>query len=263
MADSLPVPSNVRLQLERLVSGFQTILQSNLRGVYLHGSLAMDCFNPALSDIDLLVRVRGELAPDDERRLIALLLEISSHPAPIELSVLSDADLSPWRYPTPYTMHFSEDWRASSDHGHGQPADRLDPDLAAHITVLRARGVLLSGEEIESVFPEVPASDFVDSLLRDVSWARQRISSQPVYAVLNLPRVLRYLIDGSVISKREAGEWALGRMSGGEDRSVLDAALRYYRGDADSFQRSTEEVHRYLVRIEADIEQRLRDGIHR
>ena len=262
MAESLPVPSDVRWQLERLVSSLQSILRSSFRGIYLHGSLAMDCFNPALSDIDLLVRVRRELVPDDERRLIELLLELSSHPAPIELSVLSDADLFPWRYPTPYTMHFSEDWRARFEHGHGQPLDRLDPDLAAHITVLRARGVVLSGEEVESVFPEVPASDYLDSLLRDVSWARERISSQPVYAVLNLPRVLRYLIDGSVILKREAGEWALGRVSG-EDRSVLDAALRYYRGDSDSFACSSEDVRRYLVRIEADIEQRLQDDRRR
>jgi hypothetical protein len=36
-----------------LLATLQDILKENLVGMYLHGSLAMDCFNPARSDIDL------------------------------------------------------------------------------------------------------------------------------------------------------------------------------------------------------------------
>jgi hypothetical protein len=256
---SLPVRSDISGQLERLNADLQTILRSNLRGVYLHGSLAMDCFNPGLSDLDLLVRVRNGLSPDDERRLIELFMEVSGKPSPVEVSVLSDADLFPWRYPTPYSMHFSEDWRSRLECGQGQPDDRRDPDLAAHITVLRTRGIVLSGEEIASMFPEVPADDYLDSLLRDVDWARERASIQPVYAVLNLPRVLRFLTDGAVISKCEAGEWAMGQVQVPcDDQPVLDAALRYYRGESESFECDPEDVRRCVTRLEAAIQQRVR-----
>jgi predicted nucleotidyltransferase len=37
------------------VSKLSEMLGSNLVGVYLHGSLAMGCFNPHASDIDVLV----------------------------------------------------------------------------------------------------------------------------------------------------------------------------------------------------------------
>ena len=37
------------------VARFQNILKENLVGVYLHGSAVMGCFNPAKSDIDLIV----------------------------------------------------------------------------------------------------------------------------------------------------------------------------------------------------------------
>jgi streptomycin 3"-adenylyltransferase len=50
-------PRSVDEQVDRLVAGFRDILGDNLHGIYLHGSLALGCFNPARSDIDVLVVV--------------------------------------------------------------------------------------------------------------------------------------------------------------------------------------------------------------
>ena len=41
--------------LDQAVDLFKEELGSHLVGVYLHGSLAMGCFNPEASDVDLLV----------------------------------------------------------------------------------------------------------------------------------------------------------------------------------------------------------------
>jgi len=41
--------------LESFVERNKEILEDSLVGIYLHGSAAMGCFNPAKSDIDLLV----------------------------------------------------------------------------------------------------------------------------------------------------------------------------------------------------------------
>ena len=46
----------------------------NLVGIYLHGSLAMESFNPVSSDVDLLVVVRDRLSRDEKIALGERLL---------------------------------------------------------------------------------------------------------------------------------------------------------------------------------------------
>ena len=46
--------------LNRFTSESKRIIGDDLAGIYLHGSLAMDCFNPDRSDIDLIV-VTGDV----------------------------------------------------------------------------------------------------------------------------------------------------------------------------------------------------------
>ena len=82
-------------------------------------------------------------------------------------------------------------------------------DLAAHITVTRARGRCLYGRPIAEVFSPVPDSDYLSSILEDISAAETEINDNPIYHVLNLCRVLAWLREGRVLSKREGGEWAL------------------------------------------------------
>lgn len=41
--------------ISTFVDSTKDILGENLVGVYLHGSLAMGCFNPQRSDIDLII----------------------------------------------------------------------------------------------------------------------------------------------------------------------------------------------------------------
>ena len=53
-------PSNIHEQIEKLLADLKATLSGNLVGIYLHGSLAMGCFNPERSDIDLLaITLRG------------------------------------------------------------------------------------------------------------------------------------------------------------------------------------------------------------
>jgi predicted nucleotidyltransferase len=251
--------ASLREQLDAVVVAFLDVLESRLTGVYLHGSLAMGCFNADLSDIDLLVRVRGPFEQRTRRRIVSLLLELSGRPSPIELSILSDADLFPWSYPTPYTFHFSEDWRQRFEAGDDQPAERLDPDLAAHITVLHARGLTLFGEPLVRAFPGVPREHFRDSLFRDHDWALERLNTNPVYAILNTLRLLRYLADGAITSKCEAGEWALNTLPV-EVHQPIDIALAWYRGRKATFDLSRDEIEQFVVETSSLIRLRASGG---
>jgi streptomycin 3"-adenylyltransferase len=214
--DNAPVV--VRAQVNELVAGLRAVLGAGLVGVYLHGSLAMGSFTLERSDIDVLAVTAEPLTADERRALATVLLRVSNAPRPIEISVLSRGDLHPWRYPPPYQFHYSEDWRdrtrtalAADDPTawDSPPEPPTDPDLAAHITVTRARGIVLAGEPIAAVFPLVPPADYRAAIVDDFAWAYARREADPVYFVLNTCRVLATVHDGQVRSKVEGAAWAL------------------------------------------------------
>ncbi len=234
-------PPDVRRQIKRFTAGLQACLADNLTGVYLHGSLAMACFNPARSDVDLLVVARQAMSVETKRDLAGLLLGASRCPSPIEMSCLSYADLAPWRYPTPFDFHYSEDWREAyvrdldGDGWKGWNAvRRCDEDLAAHITITRRRGVCLYGPPVGEVFPAVPRRDYLASVLGDVlspEFGLDAVANNPVYVVLNACRTLAYLRTGEIQSKGEGGVWALQALPG-RFQPTLAAALAAYRDSA-------------------------------
>ncbi len=250
-------PRPTRAQVERCVASVQALLADALIGVYLHGSLAMGCFNPTGSDLDLLVVTRRGLSLTAKRDLAELLLRISAAPHPIEISFLAWAQLHPWRYPTPFDFHYSEDWRAATAEALANgawrswnDAERCDPDLAAHVTIMRARGICLWGAAIADVFPEVPPQHYRASIVEDLFWAQARIDENATYAVLNACRVLWHLRERRISSKEEAGCWAASALPP-EHRAVIEQALAAYRGDSPAGSVDIAAARR-LVRYIAD-----------
>lgn len=67
-------PPAVRAQVEQLIQGVRAILASELEGAYLHGSLAMGCFNPERSDLDFLFVTREGMPVEVKRRLARRVL---------------------------------------------------------------------------------------------------------------------------------------------------------------------------------------------
>ncbi|WP_336215563.1 aminoglycoside adenylyltransferase domain-containing protein [Nonomuraea sp. LPB2021202275-12-8] len=73
------------------------------------------------------------------------------------------------------------------DHG----TTRSDPDLAAHITVARRRGVTLLGPPAAAVFAPVPHTDYLAAILDDLAQVLDGgLQESPCYGVLNACRVL-------------------------------------------------------------------------
>ena len=229
-------------QLDQLTRFLCENEQNNLIGVYLHGSLAMGCFQPGGSDLDVLVLLEHSPTPDHRRRWAELLLQISDAPSPIEISFLHRSQYSPWLHPTPYDFHFSKDWRAQMENqlaaGDGyawEEAEGTDVDLAAHFTVARRRGVRLCGELIGAALPDVPWMDYWDSISRDVLWAYQRGADNPIYLVLNCCRVWAAADEQLVLSKAEGAVWAEQRLPPAQVE-IVAAALALYTGQATAQQ---------------------------
>jgi len=200
--------------LQQSVELFMEEAGDNLVGVYLHGSMAMGCFNPKKSDLDLLVVLRHPESADCYRRITKRLIEIESilpkGAGGIELSVLLEDYLSNITYPTPFELHYSafhrEKYRADDQYLCG---GFEDPDLPAHIMISYYRGITLYGQPIKKVFEPVDNIYYVQSILRDVKDATENIIQNPVYYTLNLCRVLLFLKEEQISSKQEGGEWGI------------------------------------------------------
>ncbi|MBR6295562.1 MAG: DUF4111 domain-containing protein [Treponema sp.] len=244
--NALGLPENVVGILSRFVDGAREILEANLLGVYLHGSASMGCFNPKLSDLDLLVGVR-ESPPDFTKRcfmdMILSLHEdfcrgsgrLKGHSG-IEMSVVLQKDCKPFAFPTPFDLHFSamhENWYRENPADYVQKMKGCDVDLAAHFMITKKRGVCLYGMKIDDFFADVPPENYLESIMDDVCGAEEEISGNTCYLVLNLSRVLAFKKEGLVLSKREGGEWALKNLPP-DFAPLLESALEEYRGDSFS-----------------------------
>ena len=178
---------------ENFTKECKKILGDNLVGVYLHGSAVMGCFNPEKSDVDLLVVVNEEPTDTVKCAFLDMVVSLNENgPAKgIEMSVVRRGVCKPFVYPTPFELHFSKmhlDWYRSNPEDYIAKMKGTDRDLAAHITVIRARGVCLCGAPIDEVFGEVPKQDYIDSLWHD-------IAEDTMYLTLNLVRVLAWQQD--------------------------------------------------------------------
>ena len=220
---------------EAFTARSRAILGDNLAGVYLHGSAVMGCFNEKKSDIDLLTVVNGGVPDGVKRAYMDMVVGLNAL-APqkgIEMSVVRRDVCKPFVYPTPFELHFSNGhlaWYEKDPADYIAKMNGVDWDLAAHFTVLRARGKRLFGEEIEDVFGEVEREYYIDSIWRDIEGAEEDIAEDPTYIALNLCRVLARVRDGLILSKREGGQWGLAHLP---DRwhGLLRDALRAYESD--------------------------------
>jgi hypothetical protein len=237
-------------QVERLVDELRGALGANLVGIYLHGSLALGCFTPERSDIDVLVVTERPLSDEQRTNVVKIASDSSGHPNALELSSLAREHLDPWRHPTPYDLHFSKSYVPAD-------AEPTDPDLAAHVSVTRRAGVALHGPPPELVFPPVPGEHYRDALMRDLHWTLEKHPSD-LYGALSPLRVWAGIAEPEVVhTKESAATWALERVPSAQ-RPVLLHALAMYRGERED-DLDPEAVRALALFVAARVEE-LRDA---
>lgn len=226
---------DVRQYLVRVAAHLGEVLDDNLAGLYVHGSLASGAFHRERSDIDLLAVTKAKLSPAMRESVAHTLVRLSdARPTPgdIEVSVIQERYARAFEHPMPYEVHYSTAWhepirRRQFDFR----VDRTNADLAANIVDVRERGVTLYGPPPSTMFGPVPWHAFIGALQADFDWTRAHVADMPVYAVLSACRVLNGTTSHTVhaMNKDEAAVWALEtvpRMY----HSIINDALQLYRG---------------------------------
>lgn len=200
--------------LQQIKISYQKILNDRLVGIYVHGSIAFECFNWSKSDIDFLVVVSHAPSLQEKEVLIRVLLELDAQcpPKGLEMSIVLECVCNSFQYPTPFELHFSNAHKekCTADlEKYCLTMNGVDRDLAAHFTVIRKVGITLYGKNISDVFSDIPKDDYIDSIKSDIDDAINEIDKNPVYIILNLCRVLAYIRDDVVISKEQGGKWGV------------------------------------------------------
>jgi len=219
--------------IDKFSAKCEEVFNSHLTGVYLHGSMAMDCFNPGKSDIDLMIIVENNIANSQKIKFMDDVMKLNEQ-GPVkglEFSIVQRKYCHPFVYPTPFELHFSQMHIKQYKRNPIKYMENMkgkDKDLAAHFTMINHCGIVLHGEPVKDVFGKVPIKDYVDSIWRDIKNAREDIVNEPIYMVLNLCRVLAFLEDGLYLSKQRGGEWGLTHISK-KYYSLISEALNCYK----------------------------------
>lgn len=195
----------------------KSIIGNDLTGIYLHGSLAMRCFNPEKSDIDLIVVIEEDITDVQKIEFMHHLVALNEKaPAKgFEISIVKREYCRSFVYPTPFELHFSPvhlQWFRDNPENYVKNMKGMDEDLAAHFTIINKYGIVLYGEAIINVFGEVPRKRYIESIWHDVKDAREHIVNDPIYTILNMCRVLAFLKEDLYLSKLQGGEWGIAHL---------------------------------------------------
>lgn len=218
--------------LDEFITITKDIIKEQLTGIYLHGSLAMECFNPEKSDIDLIVVIEEAISDKQKMEFMKQVVRLNEQaPAKgLEISIVKRDYCSPFVYPTPFELHFSPmhlKWFCDNPQNYVENMKGTDKDLAAHFTLINQYGIVLYGEEIENVFSKVPQENYADSICGDIEAAAEDIIEQPIYITLNLCRVLAFLTEGLYLSKEQGGKWGMEHLPSNYHALISDALKCY------------------------------------
>ncbi len=200
-------------QIEEIVGLVRRVLKREAVGAYLHGSAVLGGLRPA-SDVDVLVVSRRHMSDDERRRLLDGLLSLSGaarQARPVELAVVVQSQVRPWRFPPTCDFLYGEWLRREFGTG-GPPRPEPMPDLALLITMVLAGDRPLIGPPPAQVLDPVPHADLVRAAVAGTPALLQDLDDDTRNVLLTLARVWATLATGRIMPKDAAAQWALARL---------------------------------------------------
>jgi streptomycin 3"-adenylyltransferase len=252
------LPDSIAEQLAKACGVLERNLTDTLQAIHLYGSAADGGLKPA-SDLDLLVTVSTPLSEPVRQSLMSDLLSVSAPPGgpvrALEVTVVVQADVLPWRYPPRRELQFGEWLREALQAGKVEPA-QLDPDLAILLSKARQHSFCLLGEPASAWFAPIPEKDlaraFADTVAQwntPADWQGDELT-----VVLALARIWYSVVTGAIAPKDVAATWLLERLPHAH-RALLSHARDVYLGKVnDSLSDRIDQVSAFVQYSKAQIE---------
>jgi predicted nucleotidyltransferase len=245
-------------QLDRIVSLVRASLGDALLGTYLHGSAVAGGLKPH-SDLDVLAVSSRHLDAAEKQALIAALLPVSGRgdpsgrSRPVELTVVVQADVRPWRYPPPLELMYGDWWRPEFAAGNFAPWADPNPDLAILLAQVLAADHPLSGPPAAELLDPVPPEDVARAMRDGIPGLLADLDDDTANVLLTLARIWVTLTTGQIVPKDVAADWALERLPE-EHRPVLVRARAVYLGEAeDAWNDLADRVHPHSQELQREL----------
>ena len=230
----LPASTPLDDQLASVAALVQRVLGANVSAIYLYGSAVKGGLKPA-SDVDLFVVTRRRTTRAQKRRLAAGLKPISARDTrpppwrPVELTIVVQSDIRPWRYPPRMDFQYGEWLRARFDAGDVAPISPVNPDLAVLISMVALAGRPLLGPPPAELLDPVPRADLIRAMTDGVADLIADIDIDTANVLLTLARIWSTLETSTFLTKDAAADWVIARMPP-ESQAALERARALYLG---------------------------------
>lgn len=150
----------------------------------------------------------------------------------LELTIVVQGDVRPWRYPPPIDFLYGEWLRAEFEQGEVEPEAATNPDLATVISIVLLADHPLVGPPPAEVLDPVPPADLRRAMTGELDGLLQDLETDTRNIVLALARIWTTLATGEIRSKDGTADWALARLPR-DHRPVLARARAIYLGEED------------------------------
>ncbi|VDH08056.1 aminoglycoside adenylyltransferase family protein [Bordetella trematum] len=229
------IPCAIAPQVAQARAVLQRHLGESLVALYLYGSAVDGGLHP-YSDIDLLAITDSVPSAAVRQALMTALLSVSAPPGAsamlraLEVTVLAQEHIVPWRHPARREAQFGEWLREALQAGIVE-APMSDPDLAILLTQARSRSLTILGRDAAALLAPVPPADLTTALQQTVAQWRDAAdwAGDERNIILALARIWYTATQGGIASKASAADWLLARIDA-PYRAVLAQARAEYLG---------------------------------
>lgn len=234
MTPETPPAADTPAVAHEVVAIVGDVVGDALIGAYLHGSAVLGGLRPT-SDIDVLAVISRPTTEPERRALVDRLLEISGRRArrgpgrPIELTILVQSDVRPWRHPPMVEFLYGE-WRRNDYEAGFVPGPEPMADLGPEIALTLAGNRALAGPPPADVLDPIPDADLRRAITAGVPSLMDDLDSDTRNVLLTLARIWATLATGEITSKDQAAAWALERMPADRRGPMHRAREMYLEG---------------------------------
>ena len=252
------LPAEIKIQITHVVGIWKTHLKEELIGVYLHGSIALNAFNPNSGDVDILVVVKDSIDVSEKLAIAKDIIALDGAPRPVEVSAIKLNDAKAWKTPGNCVFHYSDFWREKYLARFRDPASKVyvvdrefpDADVTSYIKLINQSGIVLYGQKIRDVFADISDEDFWSSISSNIEEYDFHAYNPRYFAsnILILGRILSFKKETRILSKYDAGLWMMQNVP--EDlRYLPEAAMKIWFENEDRTlpENDLETLREYLI----------------